>query len=172
MKKLVLMRHAKSSWDDPDLEDHERPLTARGRKAAAQIAKYLEDSRLAPTIVLCTTAARARETLELIRPALGDSATVKIEPKLYGAGSKELLARIRRVSQAAPSILVVGHNPAIQDLVLELVPDGPLADQIRRKFPTAAVATLHIRVGEWRNVAPAKASLVEFVTPKGLRKSS
>jgi phosphohistidine phosphatase len=172
MKKLVLMRHAKSSWDDPDLEDHERPLTARGRKAATQIAKYLEDSRLAPTIVLCTTAARARETLELIRPALGDSATVKIEPKLYGAGSKELLARIRRVSQAAPSALVIGHNPAIQDLVLELVPDAPLADQIRRKFPTAAVATLHIRVGEWRNVAPAKASLVEFVTPKGLRKSS
>jgi phosphohistidine phosphatase len=172
MKKLTLMRHAKSSWDDPNLEDHKRPLTGRGRKAATQMAKYLEELHLPPTIVLCTSAARARQTLELIRPALGDHATVKIEPKLYGAGSKDLLTRLRRVSQTAPSVLLVGHNPAIQDLVMELATDGPLAEQIRRKFPTAALAMFNVDVTEWRNLAPTTSSLVEFVTPKGLRKSS
>ncbi len=81
MKKLLLMRHGKSSWDDPALADHDRPLAPRGRKGAALVAKYLRDKNLAPAMILCTSATRAQETLEQLRPSLSDSTVVKIEPR-------------------------------------------------------------------------------------------
>jgi phosphohistidine phosphatase len=169
MKKLLLMRHAKSSWDDPALTDHDRPLTPRGRKGAALIAEYLQREGLEPSIVLCTSATRARETLERLRPSFSDSTIIKIEPKLYGAGSKELMTRIRRLSQASQSVLIIGHNPAIQELVLALVPNGPKSDAIRKKFPTAALAILDVSIDEWRRLKPGEASLESFVTPNRLR---
>jgi phosphohistidine phosphatase len=168
MKKLLLMRHAKSSWKDPELEDQDRPLNARGRKAVGRIGKYLKDSNLEPSIVLCSSAVRARQTLELLQPALPDSATVKIEPRLYSASSKELMTRLRRLSQRTPLVLIVGHNPAIQDLVLTLVSDDARSDELRRKFPTAALAVVDAPIEEWKQLGPGKASLVDFVTPKGL----
>lgn len=169
VKRLLLMRHAKSSWDDPKLADHDRPLTSRGRKSAARIAKYMRNDGLEPSVVLCTSALRARQTLELLQPALSDATTIKIEPKLYGAGSKELITRIRRLSQAAPSVLIVGHNPAIQDLVLTLAAESPKSNVIRKKFPTAALAVLDAPIDEWRQLEPGKAALVDFVTPKSLQ---
>jgi phosphohistidine phosphatase len=169
MKKLLLMRHAKSSWKDPEFADQDRPLNARGRKGAGRIGKYLKDSILEPSIVLCSSAVRARQTLELLRPALPDSTTVKIEPRLYSAGSKELVTRVRRLSQTAPSVLIVGHNPAIQELVLTLASEDPRSDEIRKKFPTAALAVFDAQIEEWKHLEPDNASLVDFVTPKGLR---
>jgi phosphohistidine phosphatase len=169
MKQLLLMRHAKSSWTDPNVADIDRPLTPRGRKAATRVAKYLEDSSLEPAIVLCTSAVRARQTLELLRPAIPESSTVKIEPRLYSADSKELMTRVRRLSQTAPSVLIIGHNPAIQDLVLTLASEDPRSDEIRKKFPTAALALFDAPIKEWKLFRPGKASLVHFVTPKGLR---
>lgn len=169
MKKLLLMRHAKSSWDDPRLEDHERPLTSRGRTAAARLAEYLQGAGLDPAIVLCTSALRARQTLEGLQPALSNQTTIKIEPKLYGAGSKELLTRIRRLSPSAPSVLVVGHNPAMEELVLSLASESPKVDLIRKKFPTAALAVLDAPIDEWRRLMPGEATLVDFVTPKSLQ---
>jgi phosphohistidine phosphatase len=166
---VLLMRHAKSSWDDPQLADQDRPLSSRGRKAAVRMGEYMRDAGLTPTIVLCTSALRARQTLELIRPALPKETTVKVEPRLYSAGSKELLTRIRRLSPAATSVLVVGHNPAIQDLVLGLASKSPELKAIRNKFPTAALAVLDAPIDEWRQLAPGEASLADFVTPKGLR---
>jgi phosphohistidine phosphatase len=169
MKKLLLMRHAKSSWEDPALTDHDRPLTPRGRKGAALIAKYLRGKGLEPSIVLCTSATRARETLEQLRPSLSDSTIIKIEPRLYSASSKELMTRIRRLSQASPSVLVIGHNPAMQELVLTLIPKDRKSDAVREKFPTAALAVLDVPIDEWRLLKPGEASVASFVTPKRLR---
>jgi phosphohistidine phosphatase len=166
---VFLMRHAKSSWDDPQLADQDRPLSSRGRKAAARMGEYIQDAGLRPSIVLCTSALRARQTLELLRPALPEETTVKVEPRLYTAGNKELLTRIRRLSPVATSVLVLGHNPAMQDLVLCLASKSPKLKAIRNKFPTAALAVLDAPIEDWRQLAPGEASLVDFVTPKSLR---
>jgi phosphohistidine phosphatase len=163
------MRHAKSSWDDPALADHDRPLTTRGRKAVPRMAKYMRDKRPEPSVVLCTSAVRARQTLELLQPVIPDVTTIKIEPKLYTAGSKELMTRIRRLSQAAPSVLIVGHNPSMQELILALAEEGSISNVIRKKFPTAALAVLDAPIDEWRHLEPGKAALVDFITPKSLR---
>ena len=163
------MRHAKSSWDDSELADHDRPLAPRGRKGAGLIAQHMKKSGLEPSVVLCTSALRARQTLELIRPALAKGTAIKIEPKLYGATSNELMTRIRRLSPTAASVLVVGHNPAIQDLVLELASGSKELGAIRAKFPTAALVVLDAPIDEWRQLAPGEASIVDFVTPKSLK---
>ena len=168
MKKLLLLRHAKSSWDDPALDDHERPLTSRGRKSAALIARYIKDGGLEPAIVLCTSAARAQQTLDEIRPSLPD-AVIKVEPRLYGADGSQLAARIRRLSQSSPSVLIIGHNPAMQELVLTLAPKGQRSDAVRKKFPTAALAVLEVPIDEWKALQPGEASFVDLVTPKLLR---
>jgi phosphohistidine phosphatase len=170
MKRLLLLRHAKSSWDDPAIEDHDRPLTARGRKGAASIAKYLKAKKLEPAIVLCSTAKRAQETLEHLRPALPNSTTIKIEPKLYSAGSKELTTRLRRLSNATDSVLVIGHNPAMQELAVSLVRKGRKSEALREKFPTGALAVLDVPINEWRSIQPGEASLADFATPKRLQK--
>ena len=169
MKTLLLMRHGKSSWDDPALADHDRPLAPRGRKGAALVAKYLRDAGLQPAIVLCTSAIRAQETLEQLRPSFSDSTIIKIEPELYGAGSNELANRIRRLSQASTSVLVIGHNPAMQELVVTLATKGRKSNAVREKFPTAALAVLDVRIDQWRLLEPGRATLRDFVTPKQLR---
>jgi phosphohistidine phosphatase len=163
------MRHAKSSWDDPELADHDRPLAPRGRKAAGRIAKHLKKRGLEPSVVLCTSALRGLQTLELIRPALPPETAVKIEPKLYGTTSKELLTRVRRLSPAAGSVLIVGHNPAIQDLALELAAGSDNEAAIREKFPTAALVVFDAPIDEWRQLAPGEVLLVDFVTAKTLK---
>ena len=168
MKKLLLMRHAKSSWDDPDLADLERPLAPRGRKAATRMGKYLKDSGLEPSIVLCSSAVRARQTLELLQPSLPESTSIEVEPSLYSAGSEELLTRIRGVPPSERSVLVVGHNPTVQDLALELAAGDSRYDELRNKFPTAALAVFDASIEEWKHLGPDRASLVEFVSPKGL----
>jgi phosphohistidine phosphatase len=93
VKRLLLLRHAKSSWDDPDLDDHDRPLAKRGRRASQTIAKHLSRESVTAELVLCSSAQRARETLERIAPALGDGVDVQIEPELYGASEDRLLER-------------------------------------------------------------------------------
>lgn len=168
MKTLFLMRHAKSSWDDPKLADQDRPLAPRGHKAAARMAEYLRKNGVKPSVVLCTSAKRARQTLEHLRPALPKETTVKVEPRLYTAGSRDLMTRLRRLSHTAASVLVVGHNPAMQELVMELASKDPKLKAVRNKFPTAALAVLKAPTDEWRQLSPGEATLVEFVTPKGL----
>ena len=168
VKQLILMRHAKSSWDDAELEDQERPLNARGRKTAALMADYMQDARFEPSIVLCSSALRARQTLELLKPAFPKGTTIKVEPNIYSAAGNDLLTRIRRVSPAARSVLLVGHNPAMQELVTTLASESADLERIRAKFPTAAVAVLDAPIDEWKQLAPGEASLVAYMTPKRL----
>lgn len=170
MKRLFLLRHAKSSWDDPELEDHERPLASRGRQGAKRIAGYMSDKRFEPAIVLCSTAVRARQTLELVAPALPEQTEIEIEPSLYHAGGRELMTRLRRVRPDAPSVLLIGHNPAMQHLALIVASESEQMDPIRKKFSTAALAALDVRIEDWRRLRPGGGILVDFVTPKRLKR--
>ncbi|MFL5912169.1 MAG: SixA phosphatase family protein [Gaiellaceae bacterium] len=158
-KQLFLLRHAKSSWDDPALADHDRPLAPRGRKAAALMASYLSEERIRPALVLCSTAVRARETLE----GIGLSDHVIFARELYGASADELLARLRRVPDEIESAMLVGHNPGMHDLALLLGGTG----DIERKFPTGALATFAFD-GGWSGLGQGRAELVAFVRPKQL----
>jgi phosphohistidine phosphatase len=164
---LYLLRHAKSSWDDPGLEDHERPLAPRGRRDAKRIAAHLRRLDRRPELVLCSSAVRTRETLELLRPAI-DTSTVRVEETLYAASSDELLARIRRVPDAVASVMLVGHNPGLQELALDLASAGDGLNRLEQKFPTAALATLAVPE-TWSRLAPAGATLAAYVVPKQLR---
>lgn len=169
MKKLLLLRHAKSSWDEPGLADQDRPLAPRGRRATKVMAAHLRDVEAAPDLVLCSSAVRTRETLERISSALGDHAEIQIESDLYGASEHELLERLRAVDDAVGSVLLIGHNPGIEQLALALSGSGEQLDAMRVKYPTGALATLEFD-GSWRELGPASARLTDFVTPKQLAK--
>ena len=167
MRRLYLLRHAKSSWDDPDVEDHDRPLAPRGRKATKLLARHLRSQRIVPDLVLCSTARRARETLEGIASALGDDVPVRFEPELYGASDAGLLARLSAVADSMESLMLIGHNPAIQMLTLSLAGGGEELASVERKYPTGALATLRFQ-GSWRDLEPGAATLTAFVKPRDL----
>jgi phosphohistidine phosphatase len=164
---LYLLRHAKSSWADPALPDSERPLAPRGRRDGKRIAQHLLRLGREPELVLCSSAARTRETLELVRPALSVS-TVLIEEELYAASSDELLARLRLVPDAPASVMLIGHNPGLQQLALDLTSAGVELVRLKEKFPTAALATLALATS-WSDIAPGGATLIDYVVPKQLR---
>jgi phosphohistidine phosphatase len=160
-QRLLLLRHAKSSWDDPALDDHDRPLAARGRKAANLIREHLRDEQIGISLVLCSSARRARETLELVAP----SGEVQIERDLYGACADQLLDRLRRVPDGIEAVMLIGHNPAMQDLAIALVAGA--SELATRKFPTGALATLTF-TGSWGSLEPEHCELAAFVTPREL----
>jgi phosphohistidine phosphatase len=164
---LYLLRHAKSSWADPSLADRERPLAPRGRRDAKRIAKHLRGLGCSPELVLCSPAARTRETLEVVGPALAAS-TVVLEEDLYGASSDQLLARLRRVPDAVASVMLVGHNPGLHQLALALASAGDELGRLGAKFPTAALATLDSRK-PWSRLGPGDGTLSAFVVPKQLK---
>ena len=165
MKRLYLLRHAKSSWDEPGLADRDRPLAPRGERASNSMAKYLRDEGIVPELVLCSQSKRTRETLE--RLGLGDGTEVRIEDELYAASAGELLGALHEVPDEVESVMVIGHNPGMERLALELAAGGDELDRMREKFPTAALATLELD-GSWSELAPGGAELVSFVKPKEL----
>jgi phosphohistidine phosphatase len=167
MKRLYLLRHAKSSWDDPTLADHDRPLAPRGRRAAKVMAEHLRRKGIAPELVLCSPARRTRQTLKRLAPGLGKDADVQIEPKLYAAPARDLLEVLHEVPDEVESVMLIGHNPGIQDLALSLASAGSEVPRLRSNFPTAALATLEFD-GGWRELAPGSAALVSFLKPKEL----
>jgi len=165
-KRLLLLRHAKSSWDDPSLADRDRPLAPRGHKAAERMAEHLRSSAAPVDLVLCSPALRTTETLEHVGRAFGD-AEIVVEDGLYGASDQELLDRLRRVPRDAEAVALIGHNPGVQDLALDLAGDGDDLQRMRAKFPTGALAVLEFD-GGWAELAEGGGRLVAFVTPKDL----
>jgi phosphohistidine phosphatase len=169
LRQLYVLRHAKSSWDDPGLYDHDRPLAPRGRRAVVALARHVEVDRIQPALVLCSSARRARETLA----GLGLDGQVSIEPELYSANVDQLLARLWQIPDQTGSAMLVGHNPALQILVLRLAassadPTGNSDLQaVRHKFPTGALATLDFDCA-WRQLAVGTAEIVGLVRPKDL----
>jgi len=169
---LHLLRHAKSSWDDPGATDHERPLAPRGRRASATIAEHLREERISPALVLCSSAVRTRQTLARVAAGFdpGSDLRIEIEGGLYDVSAAELLARIRGVADGVGSVMLIGHEPAIGELAVDLA--GPESDEaqlarLRDKFPTAALATFDCPRG-WSELGPEAARLVAFVKPREL----
>jgi len=168
VKTLRILRHAKSSWEDVGHGDHDRPLAPRGQRAAKKLAKHLRRQKLPAVTVLCSSATRARETLALIAPALGPHSKLLIEDGLYAASAEELLDRLRRVPEPAESVMVIGHNPGLQDLALTLAANGAKRSRAMEDFPTGALATLQIDVARWRDLGPGDAEIVDYVVPRDL----
>jgi phosphohistidine phosphatase len=160
IRQLYVLRHAKSSWDDPVLDDRERPLAPRGRKAAKLLSEHLRSERIEPALVLCSPARRTRETLQRVDPP-GERL---IEDELYLASAGDWIERLKHVTDDVGSVMAIGHNPALQMLVLTLA--GP-NDAIQDKFPTAALATLALDCS-WSELEPGRASLTALVRPKDL----
>jgi phosphohistidine phosphatase len=165
--RLVIVRHAKSSWDQASLADHDRPLAPRGHKAVKRLRQHLDELVLDADLVLCSSARRTRDTLDGVRPALrrhGD-ARIEIEGDLYGADAERLLDRLHAIDDKVGCAVLIAHNPGVADLTdLLLTPDDRGGDQLG-KFPTAAVAVLSFR-SRWRDLEPASASLESFWTPR------
>ena len=167
MKRLYLLRHAKSDWGEPGLADHDRPLAPRGRRAAPLVAGYMIENDLRPSFVLVSSALRALQTFESFKGVATD-ATVNIEPAVYGADVGDLMGLIHSVPPEHDSAMLVGHNPTMQDLALTLAAGGPGYDAARAKFPTAALAVLDAQIETWPELAPAGASIIDFVVPRDL----
>ena len=164
VKTLYLLRHAKSSWDDPGLPDRERVLAPRGRKAAKRIAAYVDRAKVRPELVLCSPAQRTRETLDRIGGSLGKPEVV-FDEQLYAAGDDELLARVREVPDTVRSVMLIGHNPGIADLLGLLAADR---GSVPAEVPTGGLATLSFAVEGWSELVPRSARLDGFVVPREL----
>ncbi|MEZ5842650.1 MAG: histidine phosphatase family protein [Hyphomicrobiaceae bacterium] len=180
---LTLLRHAKSSWDEPDIDDHERPLAKRGSKDAPRIGRWLarfsKEAGVPPDHVLCSDAVRTRATLALVLPELtrGGSRwqpaplpTIETDAALYLASPEAILERINKVPSTARHVVVIGHNPGLHMLALALTGRGErtLIGALARKFPTAAAAVFECDVAQFAALRPASARLVALMTPKQL----
>lgn len=169
MRVLYLLRHAKSAWDEPALEDHDRPLSARGKRAARAMARHFRGLKADPELILCSSSERTRATLDLVMPGFAAAPIVAVERGLYLAGAESMLARLRRVEDRVERVLLLGHNPGLHELALLLAQAGraKLRAPLARKFPTAALATYDIGSG-WSAIGPETARLVAYVTPAEL----
>jgi phosphohistidine phosphatase len=163
-RRLYVLRHAKSSWDEPAERDHDRPLAPRGRRAVRLLVRYVHDNEIRPELILCSTARRAVETLEGVDPP-GERV---IEDSLYGAAFGQLIERLRQVPAEVRSVMLIGHNPALQVLVLALARSGDALEDIGRKYSTGALATLEFHL-PWSELDVATAELVAYVRPKDLQ---
>jgi phosphohistidine phosphatase len=167
--RIYLLRHAKSSWKETSLADHDRPLARRGREAAARLREYLSRAKVGPGIILCSSAVRAVQTLEGIRRGLPRHTPVEIERDLYGAGAEALLARLTRLPEQIASVLLIGHSPGIDDLAAGLARHGDeqALARMRVKYPTGGLATLSFDA-PWSALTWEAGALEEFVVPKDL----
>ena len=167
-KRLILLRHAKSAWDNPSIADFDRPLSSRGRKAAPVVGAYLGRRGLVPGLVVTSSARRAVETLDLVSAGWQIKPTVRKLKSLYLAMPREMLRRLQAVGKEPDCVMLVGHNPGIADLATWLCSHGK-ADaraNLARKFPTGAVAVIDFDVDDWAEVDADSGTLVEFATPK------
>jgi phosphohistidine phosphatase len=162
-KHLALLRHAKSSWSNPDLPDHDRPLAPRGRRAAERMGVYIQEKGLVPDLVLCSSARRARQTLDLLE--LPSNTVELVEDELYGATATALIARLSRVGDATHSVLLIGHNPSIHEAATNLASNP---DAVAQDFPTAALAEFLVPTLHWKDLGPGVADLKAFTTPRSL----
>jgi len=170
MKTLILMRHAKSAWDDPQQKDIDRPLSTRGRKAAPRMGAWLADEGYRPDVLLCSTARRTRDTLELLRPSLPNGMTVEFVGGLYMASPREMQIEIAKVPATAGTVMLLGHNPGLGSLASLLAGGGDqkALGHLHGKFPTAAIAVLAFNVGQWTELGAGTGVLRAFMRPRDL----
>ena len=173
MLRLILMRHAKSSWTDKKIDDYDRPLSRRGKEAAPLMGRALAGKNCIPELILCSPARRTRDTLKLTIDALGIKPPIAYEDQLYSFGNGDSYLNVISAQKKVTPLMVVGHNPSVQSLTLRLLArqNGTVMERIRRKFPTAAVAIVALPIEEWRQVqskSDVGGEIELFLTPKML----
>lgn len=172
-KRLTLMRHAKSSWEDYALSDFDRPLAPRGKKAAPKMGQYLYEQYLVPDLVLCSSANRTRETLARVQTTLPGDYEIQFDRSIYSAGMGDgILNLLSGVASDVNHVLVVGHNPSMQEMALNLT-NWQISNQdhlhhLQRKFSTGGVASMVFGIESWSEVAGGRGELTHFMVPKML----
>lgn len=168
LRRLVALRHAKSARPE-GVPDHDRPLGPRGRRDAPAAGLALAGADLMPDLAVCSTALRARQTWELAAAQWGTPPPVRYERRLYAAGADDLLGVARETPPAVQTLLLVGHNPGLEDLVLTLAGDGvdDTLERVRVKFPTSAIAVLTWYGRHWSGLAAGAALLTSVIVPRG-----
>jgi len=166
-RTLILVRHAKSSWD-LDVDDHERPLSGRGRRDAESIGRLLAEQSLRPELVLCSTATRTRETWDRATAGGAEATDVQFLESIYHAWVPELVRTLREVPDEIGTLLMLGHAPGIPDLVEHLCvrTDSPFWTQLERKYPTSGLAVITANA-PWRELGQGRAQLASFAVPRG-----
>jgi phosphohistidine phosphatase len=163
MKRLILTRHAKSSWDDPLTPDHDRPLNDRGKAAAADLGQWLASRDYVPGEVLCSDAVRTRKTFSGIAPALPGAPVLELKPALYHAGPDVMMAVLRHAK--ADVVMMIGHNPGIADFAARLVAHPPTNAEFSR-YPTGATLVADFDVADWSEVSFGSGVTVDFIVPR------
>ena len=159
MKTLYLLRHAKSSWKDPGLEDFDRPLDSRGREDAPLVGGFIRKRDLRVDLIISSPAARARQTAALVRESARLTADLLFDERVYEADAARLLEVVTQAADSADALMLVGHNPGMEELLTFLTGDG-------RSMPTAAMACIALDVEEWAEVRGGAGRLEWFVRPE------
>jgi len=162
MKTLLVLRHAKSSWSDSALDDHERPLNTRGRRDAPRMGELVREYGLLPDVVLSSDAVRARLTAEAVTEASGYAGEILLDPRLYLARPADILSVLPTVGESAGTVMIVGHNPGLEQLLEQLTGE-------RHDMPTAALAQISLPIDQWRQLKRStRGTLVGLWRPKEL----
>ena len=162
-KRLILTRHAKSSWDDPLTPDHDRPLNERGKMAAADLGQWLASRGYVPDEVFCSDALRTRKTFSGIAPALPGAPTLELKPSLYHAGPDVMLAVLRHAK--SETVMLIGHNPGIAEFAARLVTRAPINPEFAR-YPTGATLVVDFMIDDWKDVNYGTGATLDFIVPK------
>jgi len=171
LKTLGLFRHAKSDWQDPRARDFDRPLNARGRKGAALIGRHIRDNGETWDRIIASPAIRCAETIEIACQAGNRPAAINWDRRIYLASSATLADLLRELEGNPTAVLMVGHNPGLEDLIFDLVADdgaSPLRDVVEIKFPTAAFAVLKLEIDRWAELRERCGALVHLMRPRDL----
>jgi phosphohistidine phosphatase len=146
MKTLLVLRHAKSSWNDTSLDDHERPLNKRGRRDGPRMGELVREHRLTPDVIMSSDAVRARLTAEAVAQAARYAGEILLDRRLYIASSRDILAVLRTVRETnAGTVMIVGHNPGLEELVAQLTGE-------QQDLPTAALGQIGLPIDRWRDL--------------------
>lgn len=163
MKRLILTRHAKSSWDDPLTPDHDRPLNERGKAAAADLGQWLSSRGYIPDEVLCSDALRTRKTFSGIAPALPATPVLELKPALYHAGPDVMLAVLRHAKGEV--VMMIGHNPGIAEFAARIVAQAPLSPDFSR-YPTGATLVADFAIDSWADLSFGSGTVDDFIVPR------
>jgi len=161
MKTLYLLRHAKSSWKDSDLQDFDRPLNGRGEDAAPLVGRYIREQKLKVDLILSSPATRARQTAALVKESAKLAADLLYDERIYEAEAARLLEVVTQAAESADALMLVGHNPGLEQLLMLLTGEA-------RQMPTAALACVALDVEKWGKVRAEAGRLEWLVRPKGL----
>lgn len=171
MKKLTLLRHAKSGWDEPVARDFDRPLNARGRKGAKLMGGWMRDEGLSFDHVIASPAVRVVETLDLLWEGYGRALDTKLDKRVYLASAQALIDVVQEAPDGAESVLLSGHNPGMEDMILALIPERPgdaLRESVEEKYPTAAIAEMEFDIAHWADLKERSGCFTRLTRPRDL----